>query len=221
VISRISDTEKNKIAMESVSNKLLGKNGCLLLQPAYSKPDMYIGYLTRYAAGRRENGGVYSHASTWGIWAFAQLNQNERAFEVYKKMNPIYAGKKPEAYVAEPYVLPGNVDGPDSPNYGMAGWTWYTGSASWYQKVIIEWILGIRATEEGLLIEPHIPSTWKLYRIKRVYRGTEFNIVIENPDGLSDGQIELIVNGKKIESNLLKENIKKKVNVTATIIKNK
>ena len=49
----------------------------------------------------------------------------------------------PVKYSSEPFVTPGNIDGPDSPNYGMGGWSWYTGSAAWFQKMIVDWILGI------------------------------------------------------------------------------
>jgi cellobiose phosphorylase len=122
--------------MEAVTKYLLKKNGPLLLSPAYTKPDKMIGYLSRYAPGRRENGGVYTHAAAWAIWAYSKLQMSELSFEVYKKLSPVYNGLNPDEYHAEPYVTPGNIDGPDSPNYGMGGWTWYTGSASWFQKII-------------------------------------------------------------------------------------
>jgi cellobiose phosphorylase len=221
VISSIADEEKQRMAMNSVKEKLLMKNGCLLLQPAYRSPDKYIGYLSRYAAGRRENGGVYSHASTWAIWAFAKLGEDISANEVAHKMNPINAGIKPEEYMAEPYVLPGNIDGPDSPNYGMGGWTWYTGSASWYQKNIVDWLLGIRAVKEGLIIDPHIPRDWSNFKIKRIFRGTEFNITVNNPNGLSSGNVELIANGKKQSSNILNDFTEHKMNVIATLVQKK
>lgn len=96
-----------------------------------------IGYLSRYAPGRRENGGAYTHAATWSVWAYAMLKKNDLAYVAYKNLCPIYNGMKPDEYVAEPYVTPGNIDGPDSPNYGMGGWTWYTGSAAWYQKLLL------------------------------------------------------------------------------------
>lgn len=218
VISGIVDEEKQRIAMNSVKEKLLKKNGCLLLQPAYRSPDKFIGYLSRYAAGRRENGGVYSHASTWAIWAYAKLGEDNLANEVAQKMNPINAGKNPEEYVAEPFVLPGNIDGPDSPNYGMGGWTWYTGSAAWYQKIVIDWILGIRASKDGLVIDPHIPVEWDSFKIKRIFKGTEFNITVNNPSGLSSGNVELIVNGKKHSGNILHNFSEGKVNVIATLM---
>ena len=183
VISGIADKDKQVKAMESVTKLLLKKNGTLLLHPAYTKPDEMIGYLTRYAPGRRENGGVYSHAATWSIWAYSVLKQNKNVFEAFKRLCPVYNGMNPDEYVAEPYVTPGNIDGPDSPNYGMGGWTWYTGSATWYQKVIVDWILGVRATESGLLIDPCIPEEWKEFSIKRKFRGTIYCIEFKNLNG--------------------------------------
>jgi len=209
VISEIAPVAKQKVAMESVSNKLLKKNGALLLQPAYSKPDKHIGYLSRYAAGRRENGGVYSHAATWAIWAFAKIGENNLAFQAYKSLNPIYSGMKPDEYVAEPFVMPGNIDGPDSVNYGMGGWTWYTGSASWFQKVVIEWILGVQASEKGLIINPHIPPDWKKYSVKRTFRNTVYNIEFTvNSD--SGKQVDFIeIDGNKLEGNVIPPSNKK------------
>ncbi|NOX17467.1 MAG: glycosyl transferase family 36 [Chlorobi bacterium] len=218
-ISEIAGEERERIAMNSAAEKLLKKNGCLLLRQAYGKPDSFIGYLTRYAAGRRENGGVYSHASTWAIWAFAKLNENKKAFEVYKRMNPIYSGEEPDVYVAEPFVMPGNIDGPDSPNYGMGGWTWYTGSAAWYQKVIVDWILGVRAGKDGLIIDPHIPESWMFYSVKRYYRGTEYLITVINPFGLSSGKVEIEIDGEKYNEDTLNIASDKPVKVTATLKK--
>jgi cellobiose phosphorylase len=49
---------------------------------------------------------------------------------------PLRAAADADLYAAEPYVMPGNIDGPDSPYAGRAGWTWYTGSAAWMRRVI-------------------------------------------------------------------------------------
>lgn len=209
VISGIADKSRSLKAMDAVTKHLLKKNGCLLLAPAYTKPDEMIGYLSRYAPGRRENGGVYSHAATWAIWAYALMNDNENAFKSFKNLCPIYNGLKPDEYVAEPYVMPGNIDGPDSPNYGMAGWTWYTGSANWFQKVIVDWILGIRATVEGLVIDPCIPKEWNEYSVKRNFRGTDINIKVIN-QARSDPKFDfMIIDGVKTNSNIIRPGKKK------------
>ncbi|MHC1737251.1 MAG: glycosyl transferase family 36 [Ignavibacteriaceae bacterium] len=180
VIADSTDLVKKKIAMSSVKKYLLKDFGTLLLTPAYTVPDEMIGYLSRYAPGRRENGGVYTHAATWAIWAYALLKDQEPAYECYKRINPVLNGMKPEKYKCEPYVTPGNIDGPESPDYGMGGWTWYTGSAAWYQKMIFDWILGIRATREGLIIDPCIPRDWTSFKAVRKFRGSEYNIEVIN-----------------------------------------
>jgi cellobiose phosphorylase len=212
VISGIGEEKKNQKAMESVAKYLLKKNGCLLLSPAYTKPDEMIGYLSRYAPGRRENGGVYSHAATWAIWAFAIMKNRQLAFSSYKNLCPIYNGLNPDEYKAEPYVTPGNIDGPDSPNYGMGGWTWYTGSANWFQKVIVDWILGVRATIDGLIIDPCIPDDWKGFSIKRFFRGTIYNITVFN-NGKESKFDYMTIDGKGVEGNLIKPSKKPEVKV--------
>ena len=213
VISGVADFNKQKKAMDAVSKYLLKKNGCLLLSPAYTKPDKMIGYLSRYAPGRRENGGVYSHAATWAVWAYSLLKKNDLAFAAYKNLCPIYNGMNPDEYVAEPFVTPGNIDGPESPNYGMAGWTWYTGSASWYQKVIVDWILGIRATSKGLLIDPCIPEDWKEYSVKRLFRGTTYSISVFRTLK-SDSQLARItIDGKRFAGNVIPMSKKSEVKV--------
>lgn len=211
VISGIAESGKQNKAMSSVSKRLLKKNGCLLLSPAYTKPDKMIGYLSRYAPGRRENGGVYTHAATWAIWAYAILKNKNEAFNSYKNLCPVYNGLNPDEYVAEPYVTPGNIDGPESPNYGMGGWTWYTGSASWFQKVIVDWILGIRASKEGLIIDPCIPAEWKEFFVKRIFRGTTFNIRVFNNHGKKEKNI--FIDGKAISGKLIQKTKKKQCNV--------
>lgn len=213
VISGIGDKKKTEQAMDSVTKHLLKKNGPLLLSPAYTKPDKMIGYLSRYAPGRRENGGIYMHAATWSIWAYSLLKQNQPAFKTYVRLSPIYNSLNPDEYTCEPYVTPGNIDGPDSPNYGMGGWTWYTGSASWYQKVVVDWILGIRATADGLLVDPCIPEEWNEYSVKRVFRKTTFSIKVYNPEHKSHGVKYLIVDGKRTENNLLSQTKKSRIDV--------
>ncbi|MHB8338497.1 MAG: GH36-type glycosyl hydrolase domain-containing protein [Ignavibacteriaceae bacterium] len=204
VLSKIGEPDKNKLAMESLKKFLLKKNGPLLLYPAYTKPDKYIGYLSRYAAGRRENGGVYTHAATWAIWGFAELKDEILPYEIFKRLAPIYNGMNPEEYQAEPYVTPGNIDGPDSPHYGRGGWTWYTGSAAWFQKVIVDWILGIRAEKSGLVIDPRIPKEWKQYLVKRLFRGSVYIINVYNENHVSSGIKRIEVDGVTIKGNLIK-----------------
>lgn len=155
--------------MRAVREHLVRESGALLLAPAYDTPDERIGYITRYAPGLRENGGVYTHAATWAIAAAAKMKDAELVGQLLNAIDP--TNKNPERYWSEPYVLPGNVDGPDSPLNGRAGWTWYTGSAAWLHRVVSEWVLGVRPTWEGLVIDPCLPPHWERAKIVRPWRG--------------------------------------------------
>jgi len=202
-ISNITSEDRIEKALEAVKNILLKKNGPLLLYPAYTKPDEMIGYLSRYAPGRRENGGVYTHAATWSIWAFALRKNKRLVYEIYKRLSPVLNGLDPDTYMAEPFVTPGNIEGPDSPLYGMAGWTWYTGSAAWFQKVIVDFLIGVRATKDGLLIDPCFPDEWEKVKVKRFFRGKFYEIEFENPNR-SYSTIESInVNGEEFSTSII------------------
>jgi cellobiose phosphorylase len=170
--------------------------GALLLAPAYDVPDEKIGYITRYAPGLRENGGVYTHAATWAIAAAAKMRDAETVEQLLIAIDP--SNKDSERYWAEPYVLPGNVDGPDSPLFGRAGWTWYTGSAAWLHRIVSEWVLGVRPEWDGLRIDPVIPPSWDRARMTRPWRGSTYEIEIERT-----GTYSLEMDGKTVEGGVI------------------
>jgi cellobiose phosphorylase len=176
VLNDVAPADRADACMKSVREHLVRESGALLLAPAYDAPDERIGYITRYAAGLRENGGVYTHAATWAIAAAAKIKDHDLVGQLLIAIDP--TNKDPERYWAEPYVLPGNVDGPDSPLNGRAGWTWYTGSASWLHRVVSEWVLGVRPTWEGLLVDPCLPPQWDRAKIVRPWRGRTIEIEI-------------------------------------------
>jgi cellobiose phosphorylase len=195
VIGEVADPDRAHQVMDMVERHLHKKAGPLLLTPAYAHVDKYVGYLTRYAAGMRENGGVYTHAATWAIIAAAMLGRGEQAFAFYSRINPIIRGRQPDEYVAEPYVTSGNIEGPESPFFGKGGWTWYSGSAAWLWKAGLEWILGIRPTFLGLIVDPCIPSSWEKFDVTRVFRGATYSVHVHNPNGISSGVARVLVDG--------------------------
>ncbi len=198
IIGGVADPARAQQVFKIIEANLEKEIGPLLLTPAYATPDREVGYLTRYSPGMRENGGVYTHGATWTVIAAALLGHGGSAHRIYSKLNPINRGKKPDRYVAEPYVTPGNIEGPDSAFFGRGGWTWYTGSAAWLYKVGLEWILGIRASVEGLIIDPCIPSTWSGFRVRRTFRGAIYEIEVRNPSHVECGVIELRVDGEPV-----------------------
>jgi cellobiose phosphorylase len=203
VISGIADDERVNAAMNSVTQYLLKDYGTLLNYPAFTRPRPDVGYVTRYAPGLRENGGVYTHAATWSVWAYARAGQPEVAYEAYRRICPPNRSRDIDTYKAEPYVTPGNIDGPLSEYYGRGGWTWYTGSSQWLHRVATHWILGIRPQADGLLVDPSIPAAWPGFKVSRVFRGASYEIEVLNPNNVNRGVKSLHVDGKLMRGQLI------------------
>ncbi|PWB67572.1 MAG: glycosyl transferase family 36 [Holophagae bacterium] len=202
VLADVAPPERAAACMAAVAEHLADDAGALLLAPAYTIPRQDIGYITRYAPGLRENGGVYSHAAVWAIAAAAKVRDAELMARLLHAMDP--TGKDPERYWAEPYVLPGNVDGPASPWHGRGGWTWYTGSAAWLHRVVCEWVLGVRPEWDGLVVDPCLPPGWPGARMTRPFRGATYSIEIERAAGLPAGVwTELELDGKGVAGTLI------------------
>ncbi len=203
VISEAAEGDRGEVAMEAVSEYLLRDYGTLLNFPAFTHPRPDVGYVTRYAPGLRENGGVYTHAATWSVWAYSLIGQPERAYQAYSRICPPNRSADIETYKAEPYVTPGNIDGPLSEFYGRGGWTWYTGSAQWLHRVATHWILGIRPQADGLLVAPSIPAQWDGFKVRRTFRRAVYQIEVENPQHVNSGIRSVSVDGQPYASNLL------------------
>lgn len=199
VIADITSEDRKKEAMKAVDKYLFKDYGCVLLYPAYENPNSEIGYITRYAPGLRENGGVYTHAATWASWAYALRGENDKAYEAYIRINPAYRSNDIDVYKCEPYVTCGNSDGPISPYYSKGGWSWYSGSAQWMHNVAIKQILGVRGTFKGLEISPCIPTSWKGYKYSRMYGKSKVNIEV-----IRTGKDKIIVNNKEFNNNIIK-----------------
>ncbi len=202
ILNDVAPPERAAQCWAAVREHLVTEAGALLLAPAYDRPLRAIGYITRYAPGLRENGGVYTHAATWAIAAACKRRDYELVGRLLRAINP--ALKDPERYWAEPYVLPGNVDGPASPQHGRAGWTWYTGAAQWLQRVVTHWVLGVRPEWDGLRIDPCLPDGWSEARLTRPYRGATLSVhVTRARDPGGDGRTEVFFDGARLPTNLL------------------
>lgn len=196
VLSGTADPERAEQVMQATREHLYSLYGPLLLAPAYSQPDAAIGYLTRYAPGVRENGGVYCHAACWAVLAERRLHDAQSAYEVWRSFcPPVQSYSNPDRYSGEPYVMPGNVAGPLATVPGQAGWTWYTGSAAWYLRALVDGVLGVEAHLQGLRVLTDLPDEWDHFRIQRWFRGALYDITVmkasisEQPGCYVDGQV--------------------------------
>lgn len=189
-------TDRARQAMQAVKDRLVVDWGVLLLSPAYATPDSSLGYITRYAPGARENGGVYTHGAVWTIRAARMMGDAELARKVAFSLLPTVRGRDPR-YRCEPYVTPGNIDGPTTPTPGKGGWTWYTGSASWLVRCLVDDVLGVRASDGGLTFDPLVPTDWPGFSLTRPWRGRLLNI--EAKRGSAAGIVIRAGKGKPVE----------------------
>jgi len=180
VINGIVDGDRAKKLLAVTEKWLYRDYGVLLFTPAYSIVDKKIGYLTRYAPGIRENGGVYTHAATWAIWAQAVGGDPEKVYDTVKRIcPPLVSGADPDKYKGEPYVTPGNIEGPESPYEGKGAWTWYSGSSAWLFRCITERFLGVRMENGELIVDPKLPKAWKGFTMERIVRGKKMRIAVK------------------------------------------
>ncbi|MBN1155514.1 glycosyl transferase family 36 [candidate division KSB1 bacterium] len=201
VISQISSRDRLLTAMDSVKKYLDTKFGPKICAPAYRDIDPNIGLITRCVAGKKENAAVFCHPTTWTIQAECMMGRGNQAYTYYKKLLPNSVDS--DIYQSEPYVYPQYVTSDEHETAGMASHSWQTGTAAWMYRVAIDYILGIRATYHGLLVDPVVPSHWREFSIERDFRGTRYIVHVKNPDGIERGIKAVYVEGHKIDSNIL------------------
>ena len=203
-------------AMDSVEKILDTKYGIMILQPAYRSYHLELGEVSSYPPGYKENAGIFCHNNPWVSIAETVIDDKNRAFETYKKICPAYLEEISEIHRTEPYVYSQMIAGKDAASFGEAKNSWLTGTAAWTFTSISQYILGVRASFEGLTIDPCLPDSIKNLTITRKFRDAVYNITISNEK--HERVSSLIVNGSEIGGNTVPYNKDTKVyNVTVNI----
>ena len=199
VLSGAADVEKGKLAMDSVDKYLFTPYGILLNAPSYTVPNDDIGFVTRVYPGLKENGSIFSHPNPWAWAAECVLGRGDRAMKFYNALCPYYQNNMIEIRQSEPYSYCQFVVGRDHTAFGRARHPFMTGSGGWAYFSATRYMLGIRPDFEHLTIDPCIPADWKEFSAVRRWRGAEYDIHVENPDGVMKGVQELYLDGEKVE----------------------
>ncbi|MGD8933013.1 MAG: cyclic beta 1-2 glucan synthetase, partial [Chromatiales bacterium] len=195
VLSGAGDRERARRAMQAVDEQLVRREHGLiqLLDPPFDQSDLDPGYIKGYVPGVRENGGQYTHGAIWAAMAFAALGDSRRAWELTTLINPANHAKSAQAvatYKVEPYVMAADVYAV-SPHTGRGGWTWYTGSAGWMYRLILESLLGLRLEVDRLYIKPCLPVHWDAFRIHYRYRETVYHLAITQTGAGEEGKSDV------------------------------
>jgi N,N'-diacetylchitobiose phosphorylase len=80
--------------------------------------------------------------------------------------------------------------------HGQANHPFMTGTGGWAYFSATRFILGLRPGFDGLTVQPCIPADWKGFTCTRVWRGTTYNITVENPHGIEKGKPVTVPQGK-------------------------
>jgi cellobiose phosphorylase len=181
VLAGLGDPARSERALDAVLAQLVDPDAGIvkLFTPPFDRTANDPGYIRGYVPGVRENGGQYTHAAVWAAMAFAHQGDAARAWELARMINPVNHARDAEAaavYRVEPYVLAADVYAVE-PHVGRGGWTWYTGSAGWMYRLLVESLLGLRRTGERLALAPCLPPDWDRYEL--LYRHGRSAYLIE------------------------------------------
>ncbi|MDH4139412.1 MAG: hypothetical protein OEV43_02455, partial [Coriobacteriia bacterium] len=202
-ISGSADTGRALLALDSVEEKLVRREDKLiaLLTPPFDRMAHDPGYIKGYVPGVRENGGQYTHAALWVVLAYLLQKDGDEAIGLLDLVNPVNHARSredAELYKVEPYVIAADVYAAP-PHVGRGGWTWYTGSASWFYRVVVQYVFGLRLGAEGgqryFTVDPCIPKPWRGFDIAYRHGSTEYRIFVTNPRGVNRGVARLELDG--------------------------
>ncbi len=184
VLSGLAEPGRQQTALASVAYRLVDREAGLirLFDPPFDAGPLQPGYIKGYLPGVRENGGQYTHAAVWSIMAFAQLGDTNLAWELFDLINPVHHGdtaRAIERYRVEPYVMAADVYSLE-PHTGRGGWTWYTGSAGWMYRLILETLLGVCRVGQQIHFKSRLRPTWPSVRVRYQYRSAFYHITLIN-----------------------------------------
>jgi cellobiose phosphorylase len=197
-LARVGDPARVEQALASLDAKLFDRDLDVvkLFDPPFDRGQHNPGYIKGYVPGVRENGGQYTHAAVWAVMAFAQAGHRDRAWEMFEAIDPVHHGDTPEAiarYRVEPYVMAADIY--TNPQHaGRGGWTWYTGSAGWMYRLILESLLGLRLEVDHLVLAPVVPASWPGFKVHYRYRDTVHHIEVK---GNGKRVAQVIVDGER------------------------
>ena len=193
-------TEK---ALNAVKERLDCEYGIVLNNPAYTQDYIVYGEISSFPQGYKENAGVFCHNNPWIIIADTVLGRGDRAWEYFRKICPSYTEDRSDLHKVEPYVYAQMIAGKDAFRPGEAKNSWLTGTAAWNFYTISQYILGIKPTYNGLLINPCISPEWDGYQVTRKFRGATYHITVKNPHNRMKGVSVMKLNGVPVSTNMI------------------
>jgi cellobiose phosphorylase len=170
--------------------------------PGYTGFDHKLGGVSTYPPGAKENGGIFLHANPWVMIAETMVGNGDRAFQYYNQINPAAKNEILDEFESEPYCYPQNILGDEHPQFGLGRNAWLSGTSSWTYQAATQYICGVRASFDGLVVDPCIPKAWGEFEVSRKFRGAVYQISVKNPSNVSKGVKSMVVDGKPVAGNV-------------------
>lgn len=199
VVSGVAQGERARKAMDAIDKYLYSPWGIHLNAPSYGHPNDDIGFITRVYKGIKENGAIFSHPNPWAWVGDAKLGNGTRAMKFYDALCPYNQNDQIEIRQSEPYSYCQFIMGRDHTAHGRARHPWLTGSAGWAYFAATRYLVGIRFTYDGMIVDPCIPGAWEGFTAQRRWRGAEYQITVQNPNHVEKGVKSITLNGKGID----------------------
>ncbi len=203
IMAGVAEGERLKSILKVIDNDLECDYGSLVMTPAYRHKNPGIGRLTTFIPGMWENSSPYCHGTSFKIFADISIKRANEAYRSMKKILPDSEVNPSSHSGCPPYMVTNMYYGPEHPRKGEILYSWITGTADWLYNTMTSYMIGVRASYNGLLIDPCVPSHWDKFSLKRAFRGCQYEVEFANPNKKQFGVTSIEVDGKKITGNLL------------------
>lgn len=194
MLAGAADAQRQKRLLDAVEAQLHTPYGPVMLAPPYTGMREDVGRLTQKHPGSAENGAVYNHAAAFYLHSLYAVGESDRAWSVLRAMIPGPA----RADVLQRGQLPVFL-----PNYYRGAWReiprtagrssqlFNTGTVAWVYRDVIEGLFGLRGEGELLLLRPQLPSHWPQARVRRRFRGAEFEVTYRRDPAVAAMQVSV------------------------------
>lgn len=202
VISGYDRGERGRTAMDSAHRLLGSEHGLHLCAPPFATVPCKEIRAVLFAPGTKENGGIFSQPQPWAVIAECLLGRPELAWRTWRAFSPAHYNDRAEIRQVEPYVHCQSTHGKPSRRHGNGRLSWLTGTATWAYIAATQHLLGVRPDWDGLRLAPCLEPAQRTLKIRRRFRGREFEIRIAN-GGAGNRVAALRLNGRDLPGDLV------------------
>ncbi|MAM09865.1 MAG: glycosyltransferase 36 [Rhizobiaceae bacterium] len=200
-----AEGDKRASMLRAIDEQLDTPYGAAMFAPAYTAMRDDVGRVTQKWPGNGENGAVYNHAAAFYAASLYHIGENDRAYAVLSKMLTRPEAKDIATRGQLPLYLPNYYRGAYYQYPRTAGRSsnlFNTGTASWYYRLVIERLCGLRGDGDGVVIAPQPPAEWESYHFSRAFRGATFDVEVKK-DATLEGPVVVVdaetLGGNRIE----------------------